>query len=43
MIGGAATHISLDGIQLVDARTDDVVDLGHEPPRALLTLIRHRY
>ncbi|GAC1546469.1 MAG: hypothetical protein NVS3B12_34970 [Acidimicrobiales bacterium] len=35
--------VSLAGIALIDATTGDVVDLGQEPPRALLTLIRHRY
>ncbi|GAC1532753.1 MAG: hypothetical protein NVS3B12_11120 [Acidimicrobiales bacterium] len=35
--------VALAGITLTDATTGDVVDLGQEPPRALLTLIRHRY
>lgn len=35
--------ISLGGIRLTDAITGDEVDLGREPPRALLTVIRHRY
>lgn len=38
-----APPISLHGIGLVDSRTGDAVELGQEPPRALLTLIRHRY
>lgn len=35
--------IALSGIVLADARTGDLMDLGAEPPFALLTLIRHRY
>ena len=35
--------ISLGGIRLTDVITGDAVDLGLEPPRALLTVIRHRY
>lgn len=38
-----AEAIPLDGIVLPDARSGRLVDLGAEPPRALISVIRHRH
>jgi len=37
------TPTSLSGIVLPDARSGRSVDLGAEPPRAVLSAIRHRH
>lgn len=37
------TPVSLAGIVLPDATGGPPIDLGTEPPRALLTVIRHRH
>lgn len=38
-----STPVSLSGLVLPDAVTGDPFDLGAEPGRWLLTVIRHRY
>jgi hypothetical protein len=35
--------VPLDGLELPDARTGRIVDLGALPGRYLLTAIRHRF
>lgn len=40
---GDPTPVSLAGIVLADAAGGPPLDLGAEPPRALLTVIRHRH
>jgi len=42
-VPGDATPVSLAGIVLPDANGGPSLDLGCEPPRALLTVIRHRH
>jgi len=42
-MAGDLTPIPLHGIVLPDVRTGRLVDLGSEPPRALVTVIRHRH
>ncbi|HVF13078.1 MAG TPA: hypothetical protein VM942_00695 [Acidimicrobiales bacterium] len=42
-MAGDRTSIPLDGIVLPNAVSGGSIDLGAEPPRALLTIIRHRY
>jgi len=42
-VPGDPTPIPLAGIVLPDARSGRMVDLGAEPPRAVLTVIRHRH
>jgi len=42
-VPGDATSVSLAGIVLPDATGGPPLDLGSEPPRALLSVIRHRH
>jgi len=42
-VPGDANPVSLAGIVLPDATGGPALDLGAEPPRALLTVIRHRH
>lgn len=42
-VPGDPTPISLEGIVLPDATTGQPLDLGAGPPRALITIIRHRH
>jgi len=42
-VPGDDAAVSLAGIVLADANGGPPLDLGAEPPRALLTIIRHRH
>jgi len=42
-VAGDTTPVSLAGIVLPDAVGGQPVDLGAGPPKALLTVIRHRH
>jgi len=42
-VPGDANPVSLAGIVLPDATGGPALDLGAEPRRALLTVIRHRH
>lgn len=42
-VPGDPTPISLAGIVLPEVTGGPAIDLGTEPPRALLTVIRHRH
>jgi len=42
-VPGDDAPVSLAGIVLPDATGGPPLDLGVEPPRALLTVIRHRH
>lgn len=43
VVPGDPASVSLAGIVLPDASSGRLLDLGTEPPRALLTVIRHRH
>lgn len=42
-VPGDATAVDLTGIVLPDAASGQPLDLGAGPPKALLTVIRHRH
>ena len=42
-VAGDPTPVSLSGIVLPDAVSGQLLDLGAGPPRAVITVIRHRH
>ncbi len=43
VVPGDTTPVDLTGIVLLDAAGGPAVDLGSGPPKAVLTVIRHRH